>query len=258
VWRVLVGNADRDHNRSVVTFAAAGRGVERRGASSGKAAELIDLREAPGRVIRESAPADVIPFVPLTESSMADCVAPRTKRTRDLARYGVPVYFYEAGLASGARRYRTCAGRNSTERRRNVAHSRHPTAGASMVGARGFLVGVNVSSQAANGALARKIAPQDSRSLGGFKGVRSDWSVSDSSGPPAGVDESGAFEHGRAARRVLPGDRRRAGHRSLRIDRVGHRAASMKPRRVFFRRAENFNESRVLDNCCGKSGSDIV
>src|SRR4029077_19308757 len=58
----------------------------------------------------------------------------------------------------------------------------HPTAGASMVGARGFLVAFNVRLKTADVAVARKIARKIRAASGGFRGVRAIGLYLDSSG----------------------------------------------------------------------------
>src|SRR6185295_4086079 len=72
---VIDREMDADHNRSVVTFVgpidAAGEAAFR---AIQKAAELIDLRSHQGAHPRMGA-TDVCPFVPLGDTTTADCVA---------------------------------------------------------------------------------------------------------------------------------------------------------------------------------------
>jgi len=93
---VLDASSDADHNRTVVTFVgepqavaeAAFRGIE-------VAAREIDLTQHSGVHPRVGA-ADVVPFVPLRESSVADCVATvRALGQRVGESLGLPVYLYE-------------------------------------------------------------------------------------------------------------------------------------------------------------------
>lgn len=100
---VLDASSDTDHNRSVVTFVgepeavaeAAYRGIQ-------TAAEHIDLTEHTGVHPRVGA-ADVVPFVPLRESSLAECAAlARTLGQRVGESLGLPVFLYEeAALVPG-------------------------------------------------------------------------------------------------------------------------------------------------------------
>src|SRR4030065_1241417 len=72
---ILDRHSDHDHNRSVLTFAcpvdlAAPAAL----AGTAKAAELIDLEQHQGEHPRIGA-ADVVPFVPLGETTMEECIA---------------------------------------------------------------------------------------------------------------------------------------------------------------------------------------
>jgi len=173
---VLCGwEMDADHNRSVVTFAgppeAAVEGAVR---GAAKAAERIDISVHSGVHPRVGA-ADVIPFVPLEGSSMADAVAAAHSAGTELwKRCGVPAYFY--GEAA------TRPGRERLERVRRAGFdggppdvgdiAAHPTAGASMVGARGFLIAYNVDLETADVGVAKDIAKQIRASSGGFQHVK--------------------------------------------------------------------------------------
>src|SRR5579872_6625523 len=94
---ILDRTSDADHNRSVVTLAGTPEAVAEaviRGA--GKAAELIDMTAHRGVHPRIGA-TDVIPFIPLENVSMEECVAIARKVGHELwDRYRIPVYFYEA------------------------------------------------------------------------------------------------------------------------------------------------------------------
>src|SRR5687768_4265515 len=95
--RLLDRSSDLDHNRTVLTFAGSPSAVEEAAFRAIKtAAELIDLNQHTGEHPRIGA-TDVVPFVPLKDATMADCVA-MAKRLG--ARVGeelkIPVYLYEA------------------------------------------------------------------------------------------------------------------------------------------------------------------
>src|SRR3954453_5647087 len=94
---LLDREADRDHNRSVLTFAgppaavyeAAYRAVE-------TAVALIDLTKHQGAHPRIGA-ADVVPFIPIEGVSLDDCVGiARHVGAQIWKRHHVPVYLYEA------------------------------------------------------------------------------------------------------------------------------------------------------------------
>ena len=123
---MLGWESDADHNRSVVTFAGAAEAVMEgaiRGA--GKAAELIDLNAHQGVHPRVGA-ADVIPFVPLEDATIEQCVAIAHRAgDENLARFGVPVYFYEAAAMVPERSgWNESDGVDSTGGRRMLATSR--------------------------------------------------------------------------------------------------------------------------------------
>jgi len=172
---LLGAESDTDHNRSVMTFAgtpdvvveAAVRGV-------GKAAELIDLSAHQGVHPRVGA-ADVIPFVPLDGSTMDQAVAAAHRAGEEIwRRYRVPVYFYDHAARNPGRR------RLEKVRRREFDGSppdigsvaSHPTAGASVVGARGLLIAYNVQLATRDAAIAQAIARKIRASSGGFPHVK--------------------------------------------------------------------------------------
>src|ERR1700733_2105235 len=97
---LLDWSQDADHNRSVVTIAGSPAAVvEAAVLAAGKAAELIDLTRQTGVHPRIGA-ADVIPFVPVSDISLEQCVLFARQAGAALwDRYGIPVYFYEAAAA---------------------------------------------------------------------------------------------------------------------------------------------------------------
>ena len=97
---LLDWSLDTAHNRSVVTIAGAPSAVvEAAVRAVGKAAELIDLTKQTGVHPRIGA-ADVVPFVPVSNVSLAECAMhARQAGLQIWRRYGVPVYFYGAAAA---------------------------------------------------------------------------------------------------------------------------------------------------------------
>jgi len=125
---VLDVHADRWHGRSVVTVV--GEDAARRVAAV--AVATIDLRRHAGVHPRVGA-VDVVPFVPLAGSTMADAVAARDRFAAWIEdELGVPALRYGAGAPS------------LPEVRRSPPPFPHPTAGAVCVGAREVLVAYNV------------------------------------------------------------------------------------------------------------------
>jgi glutamate formiminotransferase len=155
--RLLDWSLDTAHNRSVVTIAGSpAMVVEAAIRAVGKAAELIDLTLQTGVHPRIGA-ADVVPFVPVSGISLAECaMLSRQAGLQIWRRYGIPVYFYGAaatrpdrvqledvrrGQFEGLRE----AALKDTSRRPDVGGpSLHTTAGASAVGARSFLIAYNI------------------------------------------------------------------------------------------------------------------
>jgi glutamate formiminotransferase len=154
--RLLDWSLDGAHNRSVVTVAGSPEAVmEAAVRAVGKAAQLIDLTEQNGVHPRIGA-ADVVPFVPVSGISLAQCaVLARQAGLQIWRRYGVPVYFYGAaamrpdrveleevrrGQFEGLRE----AALKDAMRRPDVGGPElHSRAGASAVGARSFLIAYN-------------------------------------------------------------------------------------------------------------------
>ena len=72
--KLLDYSSDKDHNRSVVTFVGTPEAVKEAAFNAcKKASELIDMRVHKGEHPRVGA-TDVIPFVPISEVTMQDCV----------------------------------------------------------------------------------------------------------------------------------------------------------------------------------------
>jgi len=184
--KLLDYSQDKDHNRSVVTVAGTPAAVvEAAVAAVGKAAQLIDLTRQTGVHPRIGA-ADVIPFVPVSGISLAECaVLARQAGLQIWRRYGVPVYFCGSAAARPDRVQLEDVRRGQFEGLREAAlrdvlrrpdvggPELHATAGASVVGARSFLIAYNVYLAAgAEISHARAIARNLRASSGGMQGVK--------------------------------------------------------------------------------------
>ena len=195
--RLLDFSLDRDHNRSVVTIAGSPEAVvESAIRGAGKAADLIDLTGQSGVHPRIGA-ADVIPFVPVSGISLAQCaLLARQAGLGIWRRFGVPVYFYGAAAArpdrvdlenlrKGQFEGLRDAVLRDTARRPDVGGPElHATAGASAVGARSFLIAYNLFLGPPAGAVpslerpgpdisvARAVARDLRASSGGLLGVK--------------------------------------------------------------------------------------
>jgi glutamate formiminotransferase / formiminotetrahydrofolate cyclodeaminase len=176
---------DADHNRCVITLVgerdaiqeAAIRGV-------GKAAELIDLTKHQGAHPRMGA-ADVVPFIPIDGVTIEDCVAMARHVGEEIwKRFQIPVYLYEAAATSPERTNLENIRRGQFEgireeiatnpaRRPDFGESRvHPTAGATVVGARKFLIAYNVFLNTPDVDIAKKVAKAVRFSSGGLRFVK--------------------------------------------------------------------------------------
>ena len=183
--RLLDYSLDRDHNRSVVTIAGEPAAVlEAAVCGAGRAAELIDLTAQSGVHPRIGA-ADVIPFVPIRGVSLEQCALLARQAGMELwRRYGIPVYFYEAAAARPDRALLEEVRRGQFEGLREAVKKEparrpdvggpelHPTAGASAVGARRFLIAYNLYLDTPDVGVARAIARGLRQSNGGLTGVK--------------------------------------------------------------------------------------
>ena len=184
--KLLDYSLDRDHNRSVVTVAGEPAAVvEAAVRAAGRAAHLIDLTRQVGVHPRIGA-ADVIPFVPVAGVSIAEAaVLARQAGLQIWRRFGVPVYFYGAAAARPDRVHLEDVRRGQFEGLREATVSDaarrpdvggpelHETAGASVVGARSFLIAYNIYlTKSADISHARAIARDVRASSGGMQGVK--------------------------------------------------------------------------------------
>jgi glutamate formiminotransferase / formiminotetrahydrofolate cyclodeaminase len=183
---VLDREMDADHNRCVITLAGdPDAAAEAALLGVGKAVELIDLTKHSGAHPRVGA-ADVIPFIPIEGATLEDCVALARRVGKQIwERYRVPVFFYEAAAATPDRVNLENVRRGQFEGlREEIKHNPgrlpdvgepklHPTAGATVVGARKFLIAYNVNLNTPDVGIANKIAKAIRFSSGGFRYVKS-------------------------------------------------------------------------------------
>lgn len=181
---VLDVQSDADHNRTVVTFAgepeaveeAAFRGIE-------KAAELIDMNLHQGEHPRLGA-ADVVPFVPVKNVTMEDCVALAQRVGERVGReLGIPVYLYERAATRPERRNLADVRRGEyegikaeiaarPEREPDFGPRHVGKAGATAIGARSPLIAFNVYLGTGDVEVAQAIARAVRHSSGGLRYVK--------------------------------------------------------------------------------------
>jgi glutamate formiminotransferase len=182
---VLDRTMDADHNRCVVTFAGAASIVgEAAFRAVAMAVERIDLTRHVGAHPRIGA-ADVVPFVPVRGVTLGDCaqIAVETGE-RIWKELGVPVYLYEAAARTPERVRLENIRRGQFELLREAAltdpsrrpdfggPALHPTAGATVVGARKFLIAYNINLNTPDVEIARRIARTIRASSGGLPHVK--------------------------------------------------------------------------------------
>lgn len=183
--KLLDVEMDANHNRAVVTFIGDRAAVaEAAFRGAGKAVELIDLTVHRGEHPRIGA-LDVRPLIPISGVTMGECVATARGLGERIAReLKVPVYLYEEAATRPERRALPDIRRGEFEGLREAvktdpsrapdfgAAELHPTAGASVVGARAPLIAFNVNLGTSDVTIAKKIATAVRESSGGLKYVR--------------------------------------------------------------------------------------
>jgi glutamate formiminotransferase len=183
---LLDREADADHNRSVLTFVgppaavadAAFRAVE-------KAVALIDLTRQQGAHPRIGA-ADVVPFIPIEGVTLEECVQLAERLGAEIwSKLRVPVYLYESAARRPERTNLENIRRGQFEalvQEMGTIAARdpdigdavcHPTAGATVTGARKFLIAYNINLNTPDVAIAKRIAKTIRFSSGGFRYVKS-------------------------------------------------------------------------------------
>lgn len=184
VW-LLGREMDADHNRCVITLAgdrdaiaeAAIRGV-------GRASELIDLTKHEGAHPRMGA-ADVVPFIPIEGVTIEDCVAISKFVAQEVwKRFQIPTYLYEASAQRPERQNLENIRRGQFEGIRDQIATKpermpdfgearvHPTAGATVVGARKALIAYNIFLNTTDVDIAKKVAKAVRHSSGGLRFVK--------------------------------------------------------------------------------------
>lgn len=182
--RLLDHSSDASHNRSVFTFVGEAAAVEQAVmALYERALADIDLRAHHGEHPRVGA-VDVVPFVPIEDASMDDCVALARRVGAAVAqRFGVPIYLYEEASTNPARKNLEDIRRGEFEGLADKMRTPgwapdfgpalpHETAGASVVGARMALIAYNINLATDRLEVAQRIASAIRFSSGGFRYVK--------------------------------------------------------------------------------------
>ncbi len=175
---------DANHNRAVVTIAGDPDAVAEAAFLGAKtAARLIDLNTHRGEHPRMGA-TDVIPFIPIREVTMDECVAlARRVGARIGKELDIPVYLYERAATRPERRdlayvrrgeYETIRDEIAThpEREPDFGPKKVGSAGAIAVGARPFLIAYNVNLDTKDVTIAKEIAKVTREKGGGLPTVK--------------------------------------------------------------------------------------
>jgi glutamate formiminotransferase len=181
---LLDRTSDASHNRSVLTLAGeAPRVTQALESAIAVAVGAIDMERHTGEHPRIGA-VDVIPFVPLSGTSMDDCVELARSFGRRIAeRFGLPVFLYANAAFRTDRIKLADIRRGQYEGLKAEIEQRgrepdfgparmHPTAGAVAVGARPFLIAYNINLASPDVELARRIARRIRESGGGLPKVQ--------------------------------------------------------------------------------------
>lgn len=183
---VLDVSSDPSHNRTVVTFVASlDAAANAAFAAMQVARDRINLTTHRGEHPRIGA-TDVVPFIPLDGATMDDCIQlARELGARAASELGIPVYLYERAANTSARENLADVRRGEFEGLRDDIRTNpsrrpdfgpaevHPTAGATAIGARPFLVAYNVYlGDAQHLAVAKEVAKAVRGSSGGLRFVK--------------------------------------------------------------------------------------
>ena len=182
--KLLDVKADPSHNRVVVTFVGEPQAVKQAAFNCcKKAAELIDMEKHHGEHPRIGA-TDVIPFIPVKNVSMEECAQLADELAQEIAaKLNIPVYLYEEAAKIPGRKALPDIRKgqyeglkteiSKPERRPDYGPAQlHPTAGATVVGARHFLIAYNINLDTSDVNIAKKIANSIREAKGGYKSVR--------------------------------------------------------------------------------------
>jgi glutamate formiminotransferase/formiminotetrahydrofolate cyclodeaminase len=148
-----------------------------------KAAELINLDQHTGAHPRIGA-TDVVPFVPISDISMVECVEIARRLGKRVAEeLSIPIYLYEEAATTPERQNLENIRKGQYEgvkveiqtnpaRKPDFGPSKLGTAGATVIGARAPLIAFNVYLTSSDVAVAQKIAKAIRNSSGGYRYIK--------------------------------------------------------------------------------------
>ena len=181
---ILDRHSDIDHNRTVITFAGPPEAVEEAAFQGiARAAALIDLNQHTGEHPRIGA-TDVVPFIPISGASMNDCIEIARRLGKRVGEdLNIPVYLYESAATRPDRKNLESIRRGEFESLKEEIGSdleRMPDfgpqslgpAGATVIGARPYLIAFNVYLATDDVSIAEQIARAVRHSSGGLRYVK--------------------------------------------------------------------------------------
>jgi len=182
---LLDHRSDEDHNRLVVSLVGVPGPIQDALIEAAKTAQKhIDMNTHQGAHPRIGA-VDVIPFTPIKGITMEECIdLARNFGERYFKECGIPVYFYEDAAKRPERKRLEVIRKGQYEVLKEESKTNpdrmpdiggpglHPTAGATVIGARKFLVAFNVNLDTNDVEIAKKIASTVRASSGGFCHVK--------------------------------------------------------------------------------------
>ncbi|MHB8806969.1 MAG: glutamate formimidoyltransferase [Anaerolineaceae bacterium] len=182
--QILDRHSDQDHNRTVITILGEPQAVENAVfAGIKQAAALIDMEQHQGEHPRIGA-TDVVPFVPIRDMEMNECVEIARHLAKKVAdELHIPVYLYEEAAVRPERvnlediRRGQYEGlkeevKTNPERSPDFGPAELGKAGATVIGARYPLIAFNVYLTTEDVSIAKKIAKQVRHSSGGLRYIK--------------------------------------------------------------------------------------
>ena len=261
---VLDTHLDPDHNRSVITFVASrDHVVEAAFRAVELASRSIDMRAHQGVHPRLGA-TDVLPFIPIREVTMDDCVSIAHQAGQRIAtELSIPVFFYERAARRPDRVNLEDVRRGALELLREQIATEpsrtpdagplrvHQTAGAIAVGARPFLIAFNINLRTRDITIARQIARTIRARHGGLPFVKalgfelSTRGLVQVSMNLVNYEATGMT----AAYNAVRDETSRLGVEIAGTEIVGLvPAAALDRSAEYFQKLENFSEDKVLEN----------
>jgi glutamate formiminotransferase len=182
--KLLDYSSDPDHNRTVITFAGDRDSVKKGAVQVAKdAVRLIDLRKHTGTHPRMGS-VDVIPFIPIKNVTMYDCVNLSKEVAEIISReLNIPVFLYAESATRESRRLlpeiRKGEFEGFFEKIKDPLWEPdygpkevHSSAGVTAVGAREFLIAYNINLNTKDINIAKKIARSIRESSGGLRFIQ--------------------------------------------------------------------------------------